>query len=66
MRSLNHCSALWRIPRVSVNGDWYYEVHFNPQSLNFVPEPATWALMIMGFAGVGAALRNRRKGLVAA
>ena len=30
-----------------------------------VPEPATWAMMIMGLAGVGAALRNRRK-LVAA
>jgi hypothetical protein len=24
-----------------------------------VPEPATWALMIMGFAGLGAALRRR-------
>ena len=26
-----------------------------------VPEPATWALMIMGFGGVGAALRRRHK-----
>ena len=26
----------------------------------FVPEPMTWALMIMGFAGVGATLRRRR------
>lgn len=25
-----------------------------------VPEPATWALMIMGFGGVGAAVRRRR------
>ena len=25
-----------------------------------VPEPATWALMILGFGGVGAALRRRR------
>jgi hypothetical protein len=25
-----------------------------------VPEPATWALMIMGFGGAGAALRRRR------
>lgn len=25
-----------------------------------VPEPATWALMIMGFGGVGAMLRNRQ------
>ncbi|PZQ65439.1 MAG: hypothetical protein DI570_01885 [Phenylobacterium zucineum] len=30
-----------------------------------VPEPATWALMIAGFAGAGAMLR-RRRGLVAA
>jgi hypothetical protein len=26
----------------------------------FVPEPATWAMMIMGFGGVGAMLRRRR------
>ena len=29
-----------------------------------VPEPATWALMVLGFGGLGAALR-RRRGLVA-
>ena len=27
----------------------------------WVPEPATWALMIMGFTGMGAALRHRRR-----
>ena len=26
-----------------------------------VPEPATWALMLLGFAGVGAAMRRTRK-----
>jgi hypothetical protein len=26
-----------------------------------VPEPATWALMLLGFAGVGAAMRRSRK-----
>lgn len=26
-----------------------------------VPEPATWAMMLMGFAGVGVALRRRRR-----
>jgi len=27
---------------------------------NGVPEPATWAMMILGFGGIGAALRRRR------
>jgi hypothetical protein len=31
---------------------------FNVQA---VPEPATWALMLLGFAGVGVALRRRRR-----
>jgi hypothetical protein len=30
-----------------------------------VPEPATWALMLIGFAGVGMALRFRRKPVLA-
>ena len=28
---------------------------------NEVPEPATWAMMIMGFGGVGAMMRRRRR-----
>jgi hypothetical protein len=31
-----------------------------------VPEPATWAMMIVGFGGIGAALRGRRRTAVAA
>ncbi|MBX3483743.1 PEPxxWA-CTERM sorting domain-containing protein [Phenylobacterium sp.] len=31
-----------------------------------VPEPATWALMIMGFGGAGAMLRTQRRKLAAA
>jgi hypothetical protein len=30
-----------------------------------VPEPAAWALMLVGFAGVGLALRRRRKPMLA-
>ena len=33
---------------------------------NAVPEPATWAMMIGGLAGVGATIRGRRRGAVAA
>jgi hypothetical protein len=29
-----------------------------------VPEPATWAMMLMGFGTIGVALRRRRRGLV--
>lgn len=31
-----------------------------------VPEPATWAMMLTGFLGAGAALRSRRRAAVAA
>jgi hypothetical protein len=30
-----------------------------------IPEPATWAMMILGFGGVGAVLRRRRKAALA-
>ena len=30
-----------------------------------VPEPSSWALMLLGFAGVGAAIRRRRKAVPA-
>jgi hypothetical protein len=29
-----------------------------------VPEPSTWAMMLLGFGAVGAAMRRRRKGLL--
>lgn len=38
------------------------EFHFSGQTaVSAVPEPATWAMMILGLGGVGAALRNRRR-----
>ena len=30
-------------------------------NLTAVPEPATWAMMLLGFGGIGAAMRRRRK-----
>lgn len=34
---------------------------FSGQSVSAVPEPATWAMMILGLGGMGVALRNRRR-----
>jgi len=34
-------------------------------SLTPVPEPATWAMMLVGFAGVGMAIRRRRRPVLA-
>ena len=31
-----------------------------------VPEPATWAMMLLGFGGLGLAMRRRRAGLITA
>ena len=31
------------------------------QILGVVPEPATWAMMLVGFGGLGAAMRSRRR-----
>jgi hypothetical protein len=30
------------------------------QALPAVPEPASWALMLLGFGAIGAAMRRRR------
>lgn len=51
------------------NGCGIGEVVFNsttPAPVGGVPEPATWAMMIMGFMGTGAAIRRRRQGFAAA
>jgi hypothetical protein len=41
--------------------------YFGPNLLiSSVPEPATWAMMVIGFGGLGAALRSRRRSARAA
>ncbi len=40
-------------------------VQYTITGFNSVPEPATWALMILGFGGVGTALRRRSTGALA-
>ncbi|HEX4180756.1 MAG TPA: PEPxxWA-CTERM sorting domain-containing protein [Caulobacteraceae bacterium] len=49
--------------------DSFYPDNSGSQSLSIsaVPEPAAWAMMLVGFGGLGAAIRsNRRKDAVAA
>ena len=40
--------------------------HSGEQFVASVPEPASWALMLLGFGGLGAMLRARRPGAIAA
>jgi hypothetical protein len=52
--------------RVRVAGDWagYYimdNVTFNEGVPVGLPEPATWAMTLLGFGGLGAAMRQRRR-----
>jgi hypothetical protein len=35
-------------------------------SISAVPEPAQWAMMLMGFGGLGVVMRSRRKAVAAA
>lgn len=36
-----------------------HQINIKPLSAGFVPEPSTWSLLILGFGGIGAAMRRR-------
>jgi hypothetical protein len=54
---------------IQVYGDWTSNVDvvrldnvaMSARSVSAVPEPATWAMMIVGFGAAGAAIRRRRE-----
>ena len=46
--------------RNSQNGQGYAQ-NVTLSSVGAVPEPATWAMMIFGFAAIGGAMRRQRK-----
>ncbi len=43
-----------------------YELSVDLCNCDPVPEPSTWAMMLAGFGGIGAALRSRRRRIVLA
>jgi hypothetical protein len=47
-------------------GDGGGTVSGNASFTKAVPEPATWALMLMGFGGIGLAMRRRRRAMALA
>ena len=51
---MNNAISIW-------NNNGFSGVTFATLDTSAVPEPATWAMMLVGFGGMGAALRSRRK-----
>jgi hypothetical protein len=44
-----------------IGGDAKLTYNYTPSAPAAVPEPGTWAMLIVGFASIGAALRGRRR-----
>jgi len=45
---------------VGTGGSGSYSGNFNITNSGGVPEPATWAMMLLGFGGIGFSVRRRR------
>lgn len=43
------------------NGSFGGDLSFSPNAMTAVPEPAAWALMLFGFAGIGFSMRRRTR-----
>ncbi|MGB7407398.1 MAG: FxDxF family PEP-CTERM protein [Pontixanthobacter sp.] len=43
------------------NGSFAGTIAFDPEVAAAVPEPSTWALLLLGFAGVGFSMRRRKQ-----
>jgi len=54
-------SAATAITIQGLQGDQYIGLDNVAVTGSAVPEPATWAMMLVGFGGLGAAMRSRRK-----
>lgn len=55
---LSHLSDFYQVEDATGN---FNTLSVNVESVGAVPEPATWALLLMGFGMVGATLRIRRR-----
>ncbi|WP_068879038.1 PEPxxWA-CTERM sorting domain-containing protein [Phenylobacterium sp. CCH12-B4] len=53
-------SGLKSVSLAANSREWWQIDNFTVGSAAAVPEPVTWAMMIMGFGGIGATLRRRR------
>jgi hypothetical protein len=62
----NDCSGFCNGSPTSTQWNYFFNAGSAQTDLTFsVPEPTTWALMLMGFGGLGAALRGRRRAALA-
>jgi hypothetical protein len=51
---------------IPARGDFAFRSYVDAGGASAAPEPAAWALMLLGFGGLGAALRARRGALLSA